>query len=384
MPFDPVPPSPPENPATRRRHRLVATWLFTLCGMVLVMVALGGATRLTGSGLSIMEWAPIMGALPPVSDAEWHRLFGLYQRIPQYQLMHAGFGLDGFKHIFWLEWAHRLWGRLIGLAFFVPLGVFLWRGDIPRRMRAGLIGLFVLLGLQGAVGWFMVSSGFFPDSTAVAAWRLVLHLSLALALFAAMLWSGLTLLRPLRLRIWTPTARLFAVVAALVSVTIVAGGFVAGLHAGLIYNTFPLMDGEWIPPGYAALHPFARNLVENLGAVQFDHRLLATATAMLGVFAVVVGLRDAGGDKLRRRAAMALGGTVALQYALGIATLMNMVPVGLATWHQVNSVLVLAAVLTCLHFARSRPIAALPIRYAEPVIRDVAHRRFGLFPTRSS
>ena len=144
----------------------MAAWLFTVAGMILVMVALGGATRLTGSGLSIMEWAPFRGTLPPMSDAEWHRLFALYQQIPQYELVNRGFGLAGFKHIFWLEWTHRLWGRLIGIVFLVPL-VALWlTGRIERRLIPRLVLLFVLGGLQGAVGWFMVASGFFADSTA--------------------------------------------------------------------------------------------------------------------------------------------------------------------------------------------------------------------------
>ena len=381
MPFDPVPQSPPDDPALRRQHRQVAAWLFGMCGLTLAMVTLGGVTRLTGSGLSIMEWAPIMGALPPTSDAEWHRLFGLYQRIPQYHLVNAGFGLEGFKHIFWLEWAHRLLGRVVGLAYAVPLAVFLWRGAIPRGMRARLVGLFLLLGTQGAVGWFMVSSGFFADTTSVEAWRLVLHLTLALALFAAMLWSGLSLLRPLRLRVWTGPARLFAATAASVALTIVAGGFVAGLHAGLTYNTFPLMDGHLVPPGYAALTPFARNLVANVGAAQFDHRLLATLTAALTLCAVVAGVREARRDTLRRRAAVALGLAVAAQYALGVATLVNMVPTGLASLHQFNAVLVLAAALVSLHLSRSRAVAVVPARYAAPAVAPV--RRKILFPSRS-
>lgn len=359
----------------------MAAWLFGMCALTLAMVTLGGVTRLTGSGLSIMEWAPIVGALPPVSSAEWHRLFGLYQRIPQYHLMHTGFGLDGFKQIFWLEWSHRLLGRVIGLAYAVPLAVFLWRGSIPRGMRARLVGLLLLLGTQGAVGWFMVSSGFFADATSVEAWRLVLHLSLALTLFAAMLWSGLSLLRPLRLRVWTGSARLFAATSALIALTIVAGGFVAGLHAGLTYNTYPLMDGHVVPPGYAALTPFARNLVANVAAVQFDHRLLATLTVALTFCTVVAGVREARRDRLRQRAAIALGLVVAAQYALGVATLVNMVPTGLASLHQFNAVLVLAAVLVSLHLARSRPVVAVPARYAAPAVAAV--RRRNLFPSRS-
>ena len=364
MPFDPIPPSALEEPAIHRASRGVAIWLFGMCALVLAMVTLGGLTRLTGSGLSIMEWAPIMGALPPLSDAEWHRLFALYQRIPQYQLVNAGFGLDGFKHIFWLEWSHRLLGRVIGLAYVLPLGVFLWRGAIPRRLRARLVGLFALLAMQGAVGWFMVASGFVAETTSVEAWRLVLHLSLALALFAGMLWTGLSLLRPLRARVWTGPARWYALTAGSVAATIVAGGLVAGLHAGLAYNTYPLMDGRLVPPGYGSLSPFARNLFENVAAVQFDHRLLASLTAALTLCAVVVGLRDPRRDAPGRRAVAALGILVACQYGLGVATLLNMVPTGLATLHQFNAVLVLAAALVSLHCACSNPLAALPAAYA--------------------
>ncbi len=176
------------TPASVHRSRhAVALWLFTVCGMILVMIGLGGATRLTGSGLSIMEWAPFRGTLPPLSEAEWQRLYSLYQQIPQYALLNQGFGIDGFRHIFWLEYLHRLWGRLIGLAVLLPLLWLWWRGAIERRLRGRLLLLFGLGGLQGAVGWFMVASGFFPDSTGVSPYRLVIHLALALILYAAVL-----------------------------------------------------------------------------------------------------------------------------------------------------------------------------------------------------
>ena len=165
--------------------------------MILVMIVLGGVTRLTGSGLSIMEWAPFAGTLPPMNEADWQRLYHLYQQIPQYTLVNQGFGLAGFKQIFWLEWTHRLWGRLIGFAFLVPLIWFWATGRIEHRLRARLLLLFVLGGLQGAVGWFMVASGFQPDTTAVSPYRLVIHLALALALYVALVWTGLTVLRPL-------------------------------------------------------------------------------------------------------------------------------------------------------------------------------------------
>ena len=195
MPFDARAPADARH-LRDRRH--VALWLLVLCGMILVMVALGGATRLTGSGLSIMEWAPLRGTLPPLTEAEWNRLYTLYRQIPQYELVNKGFGLAGFKEIFWLEWAHRLWGRLIGLAFIVPLAVLWWRGAVPHALVPRLLGLFVLGGLQGAVGWFMVASGFLPESIAVSPYRLVVHLGLALVLYAALLWTALGLLRPVQ------------------------------------------------------------------------------------------------------------------------------------------------------------------------------------------
>jgi cytochrome c oxidase assembly protein subunit 15 len=347
---------PPDLRAVNRRGRLaVAIWLFAVAGMIWVMIVLGGATRLTGSGLSIMEWAPFQGILPPLNEADWNRLFGLYKQIPQFALVNADIGLDGFKHIFWLEYFHRLWGRLIGFVFFVPLVAFWLTGRIERRLRPRLLLLFVLGGLQGAVGWFMVASGFFPDSTAVSPYRLVIHLALALLLYGAILWTGLSVLRPPahdtmpsrdgRIRALRP---MLAALCVAVPLTMLAGGFVAGLHAGLDYNTFPLMDGHLVPEGYARLAPFWRNLTENIPAVQFDHRLLATLTALLAAACVAVGLSGRA-PAPSRAALITLGGAVAAQYALGVATLLLVVPVGLAVAHQAVAVLVLTAALVCLH-----------------------------------
>jgi cytochrome c oxidase assembly protein subunit 15 len=331
----------------------VAIWLFAVAGMILVMVALGGATRLTGSGLSIMEWAPLSGALPPLNEAEWQRLFGLYQQIPQYELVNHGFGLSGFKQIFWLEWTHRLWGRLIGVVFLLPLLAFWLTGRIERCLLPRLALLFALGGLQGAVGWFMVASGFFADSTAVSAYRLVVHLVLALVLYAAILWTGLGLLQPQPPASSPPRALQLATATtvALISLTIVAGGFVAGTHAGLDYNTFPLMDGRLVPDSYAALSPWLRNLTENIAAVQFDHRLLATLTAITVVLTLAVGYRARDAAILRARL-LALGLAVAVQYALGVATLLAVVPVDLATAHQAGATLLLTAAIVLLHGVR--------------------------------
>jgi heme a synthase len=360
MPFDvrDFPGAPPEDRAAGRySRRLVAIWLFSVAGMVLVMIVLGGVTRLTGSGLSIMEWAPFAGALPPVSDAEWRRLYHLYQQIPQYALVNDGIGLAGFKRIFWLEWTHRLWGRLIGLTFVVPLIWFWATGRIERRLRPRLALLFVLGGLQGAVGWFMVASGFEPEATAVSPYRLVVHLALALTLYAAILWTGLTVLRPVPPR--PPAARSLHRLAwaccAFVALTMLAGGFVAGTHAGFDYNTFPMMGGRLIPQDYARLDPFVRNLTENIAAVQFDHRLLATLTVAAAVATVVVGFARQS-PRGSRFALLVLLGIALAQYLLGVATLLLVVPIAMATLHQAIAALLLTAAIVLLHTSRSPPV----------------------------
>jgi cytochrome c oxidase assembly protein subunit 15 len=339
-----------------RNRRLIALWLFTLAGMIVVMVGLGGATRLTGSGLSIMEWAPVAGTLPPLSHAGWEQLFALYRSIPQYKLLNPDMDLAGFQHIFWLEYTHRLWGRLMGAVLIVPLGWFAWRRAISGGLALRLLGLFVLGGLQGAVGWFMVASGFERDATSVSPLRLVLHLLLALALYAGVLWTALSVRRP-RPRPGAPAGlrRLVAACAVLLAATIAAGGLVAGTHAGFEYNTFPLMDGRLVPASYAALHPFLRNLIANLAAVQFDHRLLATVTALLLLATVAVGFAS----RPPRAVAQALAAICVLllaQYALGVATLLSVVAIPIAVAHQVNAALLLGAALVTLHQLRGERV----------------------------
>lgn len=345
-----VPARPASEPATQNR-RAVALWLLVVCVLVWVMVALGGATRLTGSGLSIMEWAPLSGSLPPMSEAEWQRLYALYREIPQYALVNAGFGIEGFRRIFWLEWTHRFWGRMIGLAFLVPLVVFWLRGRIPPGLGPRLVVLLLLGGAQGGVGWFMVASGFEADRTTVSPYRLVLHLALALLLFSVLFWTALSLLRPVRDR---PVgaggvARLVHVAAGLVVLTMLAGGFVAGLRAGLDFNTFPLMGGQWVPQGYLAQG--WHSLTTDIATVQFNHRLLASLTALAALTAAGLGwLRLPPG--FARSALLALGAAVLVQYALGVTTLLHMVPAGLGTLHQAVAVVVLATVLAAMHGLR--------------------------------
>lgn len=356
MPFDS---RAPIAAGSTEHSRAVARWLLFVAGLVWVMVALGGATRLTGSGLSIMEWAPLSGALPPVSDAEWNRLYDLYRTIPQYQLVNQGFGLEGFKQIFWLEWIHRFWGRLIGLAYVAGLAWFWLRGRIPAGYHGRLVLLLALGGLQGAVGWFMVASGFEADRTAVSPYRLVIHLSLAFLLFGVLLWTALTLLRPQPDRAPVPASlrRLVHLVAGLAVLAMLAGGFVAGIRAGFDYNTFPLMEGRLVPRGYWVLDPVWKNLTANIPAVQFNHRLLATLTLILAISAAVLAFRTLPRGRMRG-AVMGLAIAVSLQYALGIATLLLVVPPWLGTLHQGVAVLVLTGALLALHALRRPPASA--------------------------
>ncbi|HEV7265562.1 MAG TPA: COX15/CtaA family protein [Falsiroseomonas sp.] len=354
MPFDARTLPPPQaEPVVRHDARAVAWWLLGVAALVWIMVAIGGATRLTGSGLSIMEWAPLSGALPPLTEAEWIRLYDLYRGIPQYALVNQGFGLEGFKEIFWLEWIHRQWGRLIGLAY---LAGFLWfwlRGRIPPGYKPRLLGLLALGGLQGAIGWYMVASGFEADRTEVSPYRLVIHLGLALVIYAALLWTALGLLRPEgdATTAARPVRRMVQVAAWCVASAMLAGGFVAGTRAGFTWNTFPLMDGALVPQGLLALDPWWRNLTANLLAVQFSHRVLATFAAVAAAGAVWAAWRRLPAGRARH-AVFGLGATVALQYTLGIATLLWVVPVSLGTLHQATAVLVLTAALLALHALR--------------------------------
>jgi heme a synthase len=354
----------------RRNARAVGRWLLAVAAMVWAMVALGGATRLSGSGLSIMEWAPIMGTLPPMSDPEWQRLYDLYRTIPQYALVNQGFGMEGFQRIFWLEWAHRFWGRAIGLVYAAGLLWFWVRGRIPAGLKARLLLLLALGGLQGAVGWFMVASGFEADRTAVSPWRLVVHLGLALALYAALFWTALGLLVAPRKDVphdgplpaaWRSVRRQVQAAAWLLAAAMLAGGFTAGIRAGLDYNTFPLMEGRLVPAAYWRLEPAWRNLAENVAAVQFNHRLLATLAALAAFGAAFAAWRRLP-EGPTRRACIGLGAAVALQYLLGVATLLLVVPAWLGTLHQATAVLVLTAALLALRRLPPPPAAALSPR----------------------
>lgn len=333
------------------QDRAVATWLLICCGLVFAMVVLGGFTRLTGSGLSMVDWRPLMGILPPMSDAEWQRVFEMYKESPEFLKVNSEFGVEEFKNIFWLEYLHRLLGRVIGIVFIVPFVVFLVNGYIRRNEWAKYLLMFILGGMQGLLGWYMVKSGL-VDLPHVSQYRLAAHLAAAFIIYAYMFWVALSLLHPrpedgAKHAWYGRTLALFV----LISTTIVSGGFVAGLKAGKIYNTFPMMGDHWIPPGLMALEPFWRNFFDNTTTVQFDHRLLAITTFVLIVL-YWLKVRGAGLPARAKVAVNALLHTAILQVVLGIATLLLAVPVFLGAAHQAVAMLLFTVALYLVHALR--------------------------------
>jgi cytochrome c oxidase assembly protein subunit 15 len=347
--------------ATRMVHdRQLALWLMICCAMVFAMVVLGGVTRLTGSGLSMVEWDPIFGIVPPLSEAQWEATFSLYQESPEYRKINVNMDVHGFKQIYWFEFAHRLLGRTIGAVFLIPFLYFLFTGRIRRPLIPRLATLFVLGGLQGVLGWYMVKSGL-VDKPHVSQYRLTAHLAAALLIYAYMLWVALGL--------WTnadPAAaspaprglrRFAALLGGLVFITALSGGFVAGLKAGFAYNTFPLMDGNWIPEAMFLMSPAWRNFFENIATVQFDHRLLATLV-FVGCITFWLTAQRHTLQASARIGVHALLVVVLLQVTLGISTLLLHVPTPLASSHQAGALLLLTVILIVNHrlnYARAKP-----------------------------
>ena len=335
-----------------RDRAMVRAWLMVVALMIVAMVVVGGATRLTQSGLSITQWQPIHGVIPPLTHAQWQEEFARYQQIPQYQQLNQGMTLDQFKGIFWWEWSHRLLGRLIGAVVLLPL-IFFWAtGRIEPWLKPRLVALFLLGGLQGLVGWWMVKSGL-SVRTSVSQYRLATHLTFAALILAYTVWLARGLaaspLNGLR-------QRLRGVAGLLVGLTFVQiflGGLTAGLHAGLAYNTWPLMDGGLIPSGLFIQHPWWRNLFESVATVQFDHRLGAYV-----LFAVAWAHAAQARGTPYLRWALALAVLVTLQAALGITTLLLVVPVDVALTHQFGAMVVLIAAVT--HLRRMWPAVPVP------------------------
>ena len=359
-------------PSSATRSRAVRLWLLAVAALMFVTVVVGGATRLTESGLSIVEWKPVTGVMPPLDAAAWQAEFGKYKTIPQYREHNAGMSLDEFKTIYWWEWTHRLLARLVGAAFLVPFLWFLWRGRLEPPLRARLWTIFALGAALGAVGWWMVASGL-AERVSVSQYRLAFHLTLACVIFAAIVWTaqGLAPRAPI-----AAPARVRAgavAVLALVIVQIYLGALVSGLRAGLIYNTWPLIDGGLVPEGARLFFysPLWRNVFENTLTVQFDHRMAAYALALLALLhAADVARTLRGGAALT--AALALASAVILQAALGIATLIHQAPLALALLHQAMAIVVLA--IAVVHAERlERRAARVGEAAGETVLRHEEH-----------
>src|SRR5437016_3983726 len=350
MDFGEAFPSSAAKAQTRNGERAVAAWLLVCCALVFAMVVVGGVTRLTHSGLSIVEWQPIVGALPPLDEAAWQETFGKYKLTPEYRLVNPGMTLEGFKGIFWWEYVHRLLGRLIGAAFLLPLLWFALRGRIARALAWKFAAIFGLGALQGALGWYMVQSGL-VDNPRVSQFRLAAHLGIAFLIYAAMLWIAFDLLFARAGAVSRRLRRFASALAALVFVMALSGGLVAGTRAGLAYNTFPLMNGRFVPPEIFALEPWYLNFSNNIATVQFDHRLIAWLLAILVPWFWVRVRRNPVSERAKLGADLLLG-ALALQIALGIATLLLAVPVPLAAAHQAGALLVFSAALFAAHSLR--------------------------------
>jgi cytochrome c oxidase assembly protein subunit 15 len=327
-------------------------WLGGTALMVAVMVALGGMTRLTGSGLSMVEWNP-HHLLPPLTEDEWQSAFALYRQSPEYRLVNAGLDLAGFKGIFWLEYVHRLWGRLIGLAFAAPLALFALKGAIDRRLGLRLLLVLALGALQGGIGWYMVASGL-ADRPEVSHYRLALHLLTAVLILMALVWTALDVgtahARPAPDA--RPARRLLTALLALALATLTWGAFVAGLHAGHVNTTFPLMDGGLFPRAGLALKPAWRNALENPAAVQYVHRVLAV-TLLASLSLAALWARLARLPAAARRPILLAAAAAWAQVGLGIATLLLSVPVPLAVLHQMGAMTLVALLTWSLHGVRS-------------------------------
>ena len=323
--------------------QIVAKWLFSVAVLVALMVVIGGVTRLTGSGLSMVEWRPLMGTLPPMTTLEWQRVYQLYQASPEYQQLNYGMSLSNFKTIFFWEYFHRLWGRLLGLAFGLPLIALALTGRVPNGFGRRLFLLLLLGGFQGVVGWWMVKSGL-TETASVSQYRLATHLSLALIIFSLLVWTGFDLRDGCDRY---PTGQGLATLI-LLGITIVAGALVAGMDAGLLYNEYPLMGNSLLPIEYGEagwLDPF-----ENPASAQFHHRWLGALTFAA---VIVLGLKERSASfPFRSNLVMA---AVSLQFTLGIVTLLHGVPVSLGGMHQAGAVILLGCLLALLH-GTSRPI----------------------------
>ena len=334
----------------------VRIWLFAIAGLCFMVAVVGAVTRLTESGLSMVEWKPLIQDIPPLTEAQWQIVFGKYQLSPQYLQVTHGMSLAEFKGIFWWEWAHRLIAQLIGTAFALPFLWFLIRRQLPRRLTPYLVGLFILGGLQGLLGWAMVKSGL-DQRPSVSHYLLAAHLSGDLTIYSLTLWTAFFVARPRATAMTSAESRPMlqrhaAIGLGALATTIVWGAFTAGLRAGLLYNTFPLMGGGFAPPDLLVAHPWWSNFFANPGAVQFTHRMLAITTGLV-LLALALRLRAPAVAPELRKLATWLFVIVALQIGLGIETVLNQVPVWLGAIHQANAILLLGLTVRTLFLLRA-------------------------------
>jgi len=331
--------------------RAVGLWLLAVAAVILAMVVIGGLTRLTGSGLSITQWDVIVGVLPPLNDTQWAEAFARYQHIPQYSAENQGMSLEGFKGIFWWEWAHRFLGRLVGLIFLLPFLWFAATGAIARAAWPRFVVLFLLGGLQGLIGWWMVQSGL-EVRVSVAPYRLMIHLGTAIILLGAMVWTALDYLRGEGRKNVPGYALSFI---ALIYLQMLLGALVAGLHGGLIYNSWPDMNGQLFPEDGFFYAPWWRNFYENPALAQFDHRMIAYAVAALVIVVYRRALRL--GKGLPKDSGKAATILVAVQIFLGIVTLQFRAPEWLAALHQLTAALLFCAAVWHAHELKAQTIA---------------------------
>ncbi|MFZ1992395.1 MAG: COX15/CtaA family protein [Alphaproteobacteria bacterium] len=341
--------------AAARNRLLVGGWLLLICAMLALMVIVGGATRLTNSGLSITEWRPVTGVIPPTSEAAWQAEFDKYQRIPQYQYLNKGMSLEAFKSIYWWEWGHRLLGRLIGFVVLLPFIWFLVARKLGGSLIKRIVLIFALGGAQGVLGWWMVSSGL-ANRVEVSQYRLAAHLGLAFIIFALTFWTALSVLRTETIteKVARSLRGVSHVLSGLVFCQVLLGALVAGLRAGYRYNTWPLMEGSFLPRGFDYLKPFWRNFTENQALAQFDHRILAYVIAA-SMIALWLWARPRAQSAALRRALDLCLAAVCVQVALGIWTLLAVVPVPLGLLHQTGALLLFAATINLAHVVRREP-----------------------------
>jgi len=348
--------SHPSGSAPMRADKAVGTWLFVIAALIGLMVVVGGLVRLTGSGLSITEWQPVTGAIPPLTDAQWQAEFAKYQGTPQYELINRGLGLAGFKTIYWWEWTHRLLGRALGAAFVAPFLFFLWQGRVGGALGVRLAIIFLLGAVQGALGWWMVQSGLEPSRVAVSQYRLAVHLGMAIVLFGYILWTALEVMGTRRTSImavshmksWT------IAFAALVFVQILLGALMAGIGAGHAFSDWPTYGGQWIPFGLFDLSPWWMNPFENPITVHFQHRTLGYLVGLM-VVGLYLTVKRTSADKPVRMAAIHAVLLTVLQIALGAATVVLGVPLLVAAAHQIVALLLFGTALWWVYVMRHEP-----------------------------